>query len=279
MISTIAMVYDFDGTLTPLPMQEYTILPKLGITGKAFWREAREEARRTGGDEMLTYMRLLVKRLEANETHLSKSDLQALARHIEYFPGVSTWFDRMKRYVHRQSGGTVGLRNYIISAGQREILEGTGIRKHFHRIFASEYFFDHHGRATFPNVLVNDTIKTQYIFRINKGREAAHESINEYMPEAERPIPFANIIYIGDGMTDVPCMTVTKKNGGHAIAVYPENKTKSRRVCEELLEAGRVDFIAPADYSSRKLLEKRVRLILDMMLARIGYEREVLGVG
>lgn len=278
MTSTIAMVYDFDGTLTPLPMQEYTILPKLGITGKAFWKETREEARRTGGDEMLTYMRLLVERLEAKKTPLSRSDLKALARHIKYFPGVSTWFGRMKGYVHRQSGGTVGLRNYIISAGQREILEGTRIRDHFHRIFASEYFFDHNGRATFPNVLVNDTIKTQYIFRINKGREAAHESINEYMPEAERPIPFGNIIYIGDGMTDVPCMTVTKKNGGHAIAVYPEDKTKSRRVCEELLEAGRVDFIAPADYSSRKLLEKRVKLILDMMLARIGYEREVRGV-
>lgn len=277
MTDTIAMVYDFDGTLTPLPMQEYTILPQLGISGQKFWKESREEAHRTGGDAMLTYMRLLVERLEERKTHLSRDDLKGLAHHISYFPGVSTWFDRMKGYVHRRSCGRVKLRNYIISAGQREILEGTTIRKHFHRIFASEYFFDHHGRATVPNVLVNDTIKTQYIFRINKGKEAAHESINEYMPEGDRPIPFANIIYIGDGMTDVPCMTVTKKNGGHAIAVFTEDKPKARRTCEKLLQAGRVDFIAPADYSSRKLLERRVRLILDMMLARIGYERELRG--
>jgi len=96
--------------------------------------------------------------------------------------------------------------------------------------------------------------------RANKGLEEAHQSINEYMPEDDRPIPFPNIIYIGDGMTDVPCMTVTKKNGDHAIAVFPLAKPKARRTCEKLLDAGRVDFIAPADYSSRKVLERRVQL-------------------
>ena len=209
--NTIAMIYDFDGTLTPQPMQEYTNLPKLGVPPAKFWSTAKEAANRTGGDEMLTYMRLLVETLEAKQQHLNRSDLRNLGARIKYFPGVDSWFERVAKYVHERGDGNVRLENYIISAGQKEILEGAAIRKHFTGMFASEYFFDHHQRATWPNILINDTIKTQYIFRINKGLEAP---INEYMPEDQRRIPFSNIVYVGDGMTDVPGMTVTKKNWG-----------------------------------------------------------------
>jgi len=100
-------------------------------------------------------------------------------------------------------------------AGQKEILEGVSIRRHFKRIYASEYHFNHSRPSqTFPKLLVTDTLKTQFLFRINKGLELVTESINEHMPEAERPIPFANMVYVGDGMTDVPSMALTKKSGG-----------------------------------------------------------------
>jgi len=275
--STIAIVYDFDGTLTPQPMQEYTILPKLGISSKSFWGDVKTEVGKTHGDEMLTYMRLLIERLDDKREHLSKDDLRRLAKNIKYFPGVQGWFNRVSKYVDRHSNGQVKIRNYVISAGQKEILEGTSIRKFFHRIFASEYFFDHHGVAKFPNILINDTGKTQYIFRINKGREQPGETINEYTPEIERPIPFQNIIYLGDGMTDVPCMTVTKKNGGHAIAVHKPHHPRSLGTCRTLLKAGRVDFFAPADYRIGSTLERRFMLILDMIIARLAYERELFG--
>jgi len=272
---TIAMVYDFDGTLTPQAMQDYTVLPQLGIPASRFWKNVQAEVAKKGGDPMLTYMRLLIEQIEANKTHLSRNDLRKLGKNIRYFPGVDGWFDRIAKYVADQGEGVVKLRNYIISAGQREILEGIRIRKHFARIFASEYYFDHHDRAVFPRVLVNDTIKTQYIFRINKGREDLSQSINEHMPESARRIPFSNIIYLGDGMTDVPGMTVTKNNGGYAIAVHPPRVRKSLETCRALLKAGRVDFYAPADYSTGKVLEKRVKLILDMIIARIRYEKEI----
>jgi len=273
--STIAIVYDFDGTLTPQPMQEYTILPKLGLSSKRFWNDVKAETAKTHGDEMLTYMRLLIERLEDQKEHLSKKDLRMLANNIKYFPGIPRWFERISKHVKRKSGGRVKIRNYVISAGQRELLEGTSIRKFFHRVFASEYYFNHHGVATFSNVLINDTGKTQYIFRINKGREEPEETINEYTPESKRPIPFQNIIYVGDGMTDVPCMTVTKKNGGHAIAVHKPHHSRSLATCRTLLKAGRIDFFAPADYQSGSRLEHRFKLILDMIIARIAYQREL----
>ena len=102
---TIAVIYDFDGTLTPQPMQEYTVLPKLGVAPDVFWRRVKQEVANTGGDEMLTYMRLLIKTLDEKEEHLSRSDFRGLGRNIQYFPGVETWFERITAYVAEHGKG------------------------------------------------------------------------------------------------------------------------------------------------------------------------------
>lgn len=271
--NVLAMVYDFDGTLTPLPMQEYTVLPRLGLSAADFWAEVAREVRATGGDPILAYMRLLVEKIEANRAHLSREALRGMARDIRYYPGVAGWFQRVNRYVAARSGGAVEVRHYIISAGLHEILEGISIRHHFTRIYASQYHFNHHEVACFPTLVINDTNKTQYLFRINKGREDPRDSINEYMPEAARPIPFNHLLYIGDGLTDVPCMTVTKKYGGFAVAVHDPSRRGSLEVCRELVRADRIDYFAPADYRSGRELEGHVRTLLDLIIARILFAR------
>ena len=272
--NTIAIVYDFDGTLSPQPMQEYTVLPELGLSPRAFWEECQREAKKYKADDMLTYMRLLTEKIEARQTHLNRKKLRELAKGIHYFPGVESWFDRINEHVKVATGVKVKIRHYIISAGLKEILEGVSIRRHFEQMYASEYYFDHHDAARFPTVVINDTSKTQYIFRINKGIEDINRSINEYMPESERPIPFENMLYIGDGLTDVPCMTVTKNNGGFAVAVHKPRSAESLAVCRKLARAKRIDYFAPADYRPGKTLEKRVKLILDVIMARIMFHKE-----
>ncbi len=272
--STIALVYDFDGTLSPQPMQEYTVLPKIGVKPEEFWARVNRDARATESDMMLVYMRHIIEALELNRIDVKRGDFAAMAGRIKYFPGVATWFGRMNAYVRRRSRGQVKLRHYLISAGQKEILDGAVIRKHFKRIYASEYHFNHHGVATFPKLLVTDTMKTQFLFRINKGREGVTESINEHMPEAERPIPFQNMIYVGDGMTDVPSMALTKKSGGHTVAVYNPRGKRGRATCVKLLNAGRADFIAEADYRRASKLSRRVELLLDAIVADVAYRRE-----
>jgi phosphoserine phosphatase len=276
--NTIALVYDFDGTLSPQPMQEYTVLPKIGVEPAAFWEMVNREARRTESDPMLVYMRHIIEALELARVDVKREDFAAMARAIEYFPGVPTWFPRMNAYVRRRSRGQVKLSHYLISAGQKEILDGVSIRRHFKRIYASEYHFNHHGVATFPKLLVTDTVKTQFLFRINKGLESLNESINEHMPESQRPIPFQNIVYMGDGMTDVPSMALTKKSGGHTVAVYNPGKPSQRAVCEKLLNAGRADFIAQADFRAGTKLSRRVELLLDAIVADIAYRREAFHI-
>jgi hypothetical protein len=272
--NTIALVYDFDGTLSPQPMQEYTVLPKMGIAPREFWKAVNDDALATQSDMMLVYMRHILEAIENHNLHVERADFAKMASAIQYFPGVPNWFARVDAYVKKKSAGQVKLNHYLISAGQKEILDGVSIRKHFKRIYASEYHFNHHGVATFPKLLVTDTLKTQFLFRINKGREDITQSINDHMPEGDRPIPFPNMIYLGDGMTDVPSMALTKKNGGHTVAVYGDEDVRGKSICVKLLDAGRVDYIAQADYRKGSKLSRRVELLLDAIVADIAYRRE-----
>src|SRR5262245_19684730 len=225
---TIALVYDFDGTLSPKPMQEYGFLPKIGEDPKGFWAESNRLAAEQGADPLITYMHLLYKKAKAAGVRIDRDDLVALGRTVELFPGVVEWFDEISEYVNiRTESQGVTLRHYLISSGLTEIIEGTVIFKRFHNVFASEYWFDAYD-LPYPKRVITDTGKTQYLFRINKGVEDLGQNINQHMPEDARPIPFSNMIYFGDGDTDVPSMAVTRKNGGHAIAVHPTGKGKAK---------------------------------------------------
>jgi len=269
---TIALVYDFDGTLSPRPMQEYAFLPQVGADPAAFWAESNALAKSARADPLITYMHLMYKKAKERGVRIDRRDLVAQGERVAFFPGVEAWFDSIGGYVksHAQSHG-VQLRHYLISSGLSEIVEGTPIYKRFHNVFASEYWFEAYD-LPYPKRVITDTGKTQYLFRINKGVEDLGLSINQHMPETERPIPFGNMIYFGDGDTDVPSMAVMRKNGGHAVAVYPPGKSKAK--CVELFNAGRCDFFAPADYRTGSDLFRRTCLLLDRVLADIRVEEE-----
>jgi phosphoserine phosphatase len=274
---TIALVYDFDGTLSPRPMQDYAFLPQIGIDAAAFWKESNEIARREGADGLITYMHLMYKKAKAAGVRIDRADLVAQGKNVELFAGVEEWFDEIGAYVKmRAETHGISLRHYVVSAGLTEIIEGTRIYKRFHNVFASEYWFEAY-EVPFPKRVITDTGKTQYLFRINKGIEDLGRGINEHMDEAARPIPFANMIYFGDGDTDVPSMAVMRKNGGHAVAVHPPGK--ARKKCVELFKAGRCDFFAPADYRRGSDLFKRTCLLLDRVLADIRVQEEMWRLG
>ncbi|MEC8077457.1 MAG: haloacid dehalogenase-like hydrolase [Pseudomonadota bacterium] len=272
--NTIALVYDFDGTLIPKTMQDYTIIPRLKLRSDKFWSDIMEEAEATDGEVMMIYMRQLITRANSMNIKITKSEFKLMASKIEYFKGVFTWFDNINKYL-KNNHKRIKVAHYVISAGHHEILESTAIRKKLTNVFGSQYYFNEQGHATFPKVVVTDTAKTQFLFRINKGKEKVSDSINSHMPEELRPIPFENMIYIGDGLTDVPSMALIKKQNGHAVSVYPRGSKKQKKVSNDLLAAKRVDFIAEANYTRNSILFKRICLIIDMISARIKYRNEV----
>ena len=233
-----------------------------------------EEAEATDGEVMMIYMRQLITRANSMNIKITKNEFKMMASKIKYFKGVPTWFDNINKYL-KHNHKRIKVAHYVISAGHHEILESTAIRKKLKNVFGSQYYFNEQGHATFPKVVVTDTAKTQFLFRINKGKEKVSDSINSHMPEELRPIPFENMIYIGDGLTDVPSMALIKKQNGHSVSVYPKGSKKQKKVSNDLLAAKRVDFIAEANYARNSVLFKRICLIIDMISARIKYRNEV----
>lgn len=227
----VAIMYDFDHTLCTKDMQDYSFIPRLNMTEDEFWKFSNELGQSEHMDSILAYMYAMV-----------------------------NWFKRISDF-----GEKLGMQveHYVISSGMKEIIEGTEISKNFKSIFACEFLYDENGNAVWPKTDVNYTNKTQFVYRINKGvLDVANDvDLNRSMPEDSKRVPFCNMIYIGDGLSDVPCMKMMKAYGGYSIAVYRKKDSK----VEDLLMKDRVDFIYPADYSENTGLDLTVKNIIRKM--------------
>lgn len=254
-------MYDFDKTLCTKDMQEYTFIPNLGIEAKDFWKEADKLRQENMMDQVLTYMYLMFQKMANNNRPLKREYLNKMGENIQLFPGVNEWFTRINEY-----GKEVGMEveHYIISSGLKEIIEGTLIGKYFKEIYASEFYYNEDGNAVWPRLAVNYTNKTQFLSRINKGVLDISDdaSLNKKMLDNERRISTSNMIYIGDGYTDVPCMKLTKDNGGVSIAVY---HGENNDTAKNLLRDERINYMAKADYSLDSEIDKIVHKTIKAM--------------
>ncbi len=268
----VALVYDFDGTLAPGNMQEQSFLPAVGTDGAKFWPGAKDRAKKHDMDEILAYMELMLERSKATEKPIKRETFKGYGKEIKFFPGVESWFGRVDKFAKAAGVATA---HYIISSGNRETIEGTKIAKHFERIFASGFRYDASGVAVWPALAVNYTNKAQFLFRINKGIENAHDNstINKYTPEEKRPVPFKNFIYIGDGETDVPAMKMVTYQGGKSIVVYQPDKRGGKKYAHELVKYHRADIAVPADYRPGSVLDKAVKAAIQQIAARYTFER------
>ena len=257
----IGILYDFDKTLCTTDMQDYSFIPSLGYTPKEFWQIANVFGSENRMDGILAYMYTMICECRAKGIKLDREYLVNAGRNIVLFPGVKEWFSRINAVGERVG---VKVEHYIISSGLREIIEGSGISHEFKEIYASEFYYDESGRPVWPKLAVNFTAKTQFVYRINKGvlDVAEDRALNASMPDDSKRVPFTNMIYIGDGLSDVPCMKMMRSYGGQAIAVY---QAANRSAVEELLRKDRVDFIYPADYREGSQLEITVKNILRKM--------------
>ena len=257
----IALLYDFDKTLCTTDMEDYAFIPALGMTPGQFWDLANTFGRDNRMDGLLAYMYTMIVECRKRNIPLTREFLVECGKDMVLFPGVRDWFGRINAF-----GESLGVQveHYVLSSGLKEIIEGSGISHEFKEVYACEFFYDEQGLASWPKLDVNFTNKTQFVYRINKGvlNVAEDRRLNASMPDDSKRIPFTNMIYMGDGLSDVPCMKMMQANGGAAIAVYQEG---NRAGVEDLLRHGRVDFIFPADYTEGKGLDKTVKNVIRRM--------------
>ena len=262
----VALVYDFDGTLSPGNMQEFGFIQAIGKTPEEFWKMSDEIAKGQDASNILAYMKLMFDEAKKAGIKLRKDDFRKFGEQIELFKGVTEWFPRINEY-----GKSKGVRieHYINSSGLAEMIEGSPIAKEFKRIFACSFLYNENGEAEWPGVAVDYTAKTQFLFKINKGILSIRDNkrVNESQLEENKRIPFPSMIYFGDGETDVPCMKIVKMFGGNSIAVYNPGTERKKHIAKKLLRQKRVNFICPADYSKDGRMYEVVCAIIDKIKA------------
>ena len=269
---TVALIYDCDGTLAPGNMQEYDFIPAVGKSNREFWNEANVLAETQDADPVLTYMARMIQEAQSKGLSLRREAFQISGRNIRYYNGVESWFPRMNAYATERG---IKLLHYVNSSGLKEIIEGTSIAGEFKHIYACSFLYNVDGIAYWPAVAVNYTNKTQFIFKINKGVESVYDTrmVNQYMEENQRPVPFKRMIYVGDGMTDIPCMRLVKNYGGHSIAVYNPDDRNKRKEMNNLIRDNRVNFVCSADYSVGSEMDTVVKAIIDKIAADLRLEQ------
>ena len=263
----MAVVYDFDGTLAPGNLQENTFIPDVGMKPEDFWAEVNQLAKARQADRILMYMYLMLEKARAAKISVHPDDFRERGEKIRYFDGVEDWFDRINQYGKARG---VEVEHYIVSSGNTEIIEGTSIASKFKGIYASKFLFDQNGVACWPAVAINFTTKTQFLFRINKGARDLSDDreINQFVEMKDRPVPFENMVYIGDGETDVPCFRLVKDLGGLSIVVFKPHTRNARDNPDRFIRDGRVHCSAPADYSEDRKLDRIVKTQIDLVATR-----------
>ena len=262
----IALIYDFDGTLSPGNMQEFGFIQAIGSTPEEFWSKSNDIAKGQDASNILAYMKLMYDEARKNGIRLTREDFRRYGSDIVLFDGVREWFRNVNEYGRRHG---VIIEHYINSSGLKEIIEGSSIAKEFKHIFAGSFIYDEAGEAEWPGIAVDFTAKTQFLFKIQKGIFSSRDAkrVNESMAEDAKRIPFTNMIYFGDGETDIPSMKVVNMFGGNAIAVFNPTDPRKRGLARKLLRQGRVNFITPAIYSRESRTFRLVCAIIDKVKA------------
>lgn len=265
-IPIVALVYDFDGTLSPGNMQEFGFIQAIGKKPQEFWQESDDIAVGQDASNILSYMKLMFDEAKKAGIKLRRSDFKRFGRSIELFEGVRDWFRLVNMYGRKKG---VKVEHYINSSGLAEMIEGTPIAKEFKRIFACSFLYNEAGEAEWPGVAVDYTAKTQFLFKINKGILSIRDNklVNESQAEENKRVPFPHMIYFGDGETDVPCMKIVKMFGGHSIAVYNQKNIHKKAVARTLFKQGRVNFITPAIYTKESRTYEIVCAIINKIKA------------
>jgi phosphoserine phosphatase len=243
--NVVAVVFDFDDTLTDDSTTK--LLEAHGIDTRDFWQNQMVRLVKAGWDPTLAYLRLILANVgpSAPLGDLTNAGLRAFGAGLKFYPGLPKLFADLQKLATEHHASRPVVEFYIISGGLEEVIRGSKVAAHFTGIWGCR-FAEENGRISHVMNTVSFTEKTKYLYAINKGltesKDIRHRpySVNEHVEDADRRVPFENMIYIGDGLTDVPCFSLlTKTHRGKAFGVFDPLKEGSPKKAWEKLVAPR----------------------------------------
>ncbi|MEY2822063.1 MAG: HAD family hydrolase [Opitutales bacterium] len=293
----LSCVWDFDKTLCPGYMQT-PLFRAYGVDEERFWKETNQlpalyarKGIRTSKDSV--YLNHLLSYVKSGPLKgLTNRRLRELGAEIPLCPGLPDFFPALKEHVRelgRRHNLEVVLEHYVVSTGLAEMIRGSAVAPHCDGIYGCE-FLEHPLPPHFTRqdelalelpteitqvaAMVDNTIKTRFLFEINKGTNKNPEiDVNAVVRPEDRRVPFENMIYVADGPSDVPVFSLLRKNGGRAFAVYvPESEAEFAQN-DALLQTGRVHGYGPCDYTPASFTPKWIRHALAGMVERLAQER------
>jgi len=278
----IAIIFDFDDTL--LPDSTSLFLESHGIDVVRFWKEEAKSLLDDGYDPTLAYLNLILDYTSPGKelVNLKVQDLRAFGASLDdkFFPGVHTLAQDLGNLV-REVSRDIAVELYIISGGLQDVIEGSDfVKKTFTGVYGCTFGTDEDGILRRIKRAVTFTEKTRYIFEINKGITPAATANNQYLvnkfvKEEDRRIPFKNMIYLGDGLTDIPCFSLLKKTGGTTFGIFkPSDKASAKRAFLEFLKTDRVVSTHSAKFEGHDDLGALLRTAVTTTASRIRLSRE-----
>lgn len=295
---TLACIWDFDKTLTPGYMQS-PLFREYGIDEASFWTEvnrlpeiyARQGIHVSKDTVYLNHLLSYVK--NGPLKGLSNKKLRELGARIPLCPGVPEVFDALRAYAKKTGEGLnldIDLEHYIVSTGLAEMIRGSAVAPFVDGVYGCEFIeqplpphyseqdelaLDIPSEISQIGVMVDNTIKTRFIFEINKGSNKNPEiDVNAVVRAQDRRVPFENMVYIADGPSDVPVFSVVRKGGGFAYAVYADGNSAELRQNDTLQECKRVNGYGPNDYRENRFSFKWLCLRIEDMVSRIARARD-----
>jgi hypothetical protein len=274
-VATIAVIFDFDDTLVPDSTTK--LLATHGIDPNEFWGVQAKALIQKGFDPPLAYLRLLLERIGSGRElgEMTNDDLASFGATLDsdFFPGLPELFDDLRETV-REIGRDLVVEFYIISGGLEDIVLGSRVvQDNFEGVYGCRLAPNDDSRILRHIArCITFTEKTRYIFEINKGirkDESLRDpyGVNKAVPRPQRRIPFKNMIYVGDGLTDIPCFSLMTSEGGLGFAVFdPTRATSAKRALEEFLIPARV----VGSYSPRYRKDDDLGSLLRAAVANIG---------
>lgn len=277
----IVVLFDFDLTLAPDSFS--TLLRHCGIEDPDSWRERHVEPLVNDGWETILariYSLVRYSKSGSGPGRITVELVREAGRSITPFEGVPEMFNTLRRLGSNTVPG-LEMEFHLLTSGFVDLHRAVSFAEQFKSISGTEFHFDENGLLDFPKRVVTHPEKARYMLALSKGMDTqgANGPADVYrdVPDQQMHIPLDQMIYVGDGGSDMAAFGLLHAHGGIALAVYKAERAQDWRGQAEIRPDRRVQNLAPPDFRPGSELMDSLSLAVESQAKRIALRR--LGKG